>query len=328
MIAEVCLTYLNFGCIKGLSPALRPLSPAAPFLEYASRYWGAHARRQPSASVISPALKLLDRFDAHTSCELLLREELWKIGIDFDPSFRPMKCTALHAASLLGVLEIMVSLLKANKWDLNATDCFGNTASLWATRKGHDAIVKVLLEEEGVNPHLVDCRGKTSLSWAAEGGHEGIVEMLLKRNDVNPDTVDKYGRTPLSWTAAPMFESWSTKEACERIGEILLEQKDVNPDSADKGGRTPLLWAAEKGREKIVCMLLEQSNVNPDRADKSGRTPFSWAAGNGRERIVRMLLERNDVNPTLQMRTAERHFYGLPRMGARGLYRCCWNGAM
>ena len=41
MIAEVCLTYLNFGCIRGLPPVLCPLPPATPFLEYASRYWGA-----------------------------------------------------------------------------------------------------------------------------------------------------------------------------------------------------------------------------------------------------------------------------------------------
>jgi len=57
-----------------------------------------------------------------------------------------MHCTALHAGAFLGVLEIMVSLLKINKWDLNSTDWDGSTALLWATRMGHGAIVKVLLE--------------------------------------------------------------------------------------------------------------------------------------------------------------------------------------
>jgi len=75
MIAEVCLTYLNFRCIKDLSPTLRPLPPTTPFLEYASRHWGAHAGKQTSTSVISLALKLLDQFGAHISCELLLREQ-------------------------------------------------------------------------------------------------------------------------------------------------------------------------------------------------------------------------------------------------------------
>jgi len=38
-IAEVCLTYLNFGSVKDLSPALDSAPPAIPLLEYASLYW-------------------------------------------------------------------------------------------------------------------------------------------------------------------------------------------------------------------------------------------------------------------------------------------------
>ena len=59
MITEVCLTYLNFGRIRDLSPALYLPSPTAPFLQYAS-YCGAHACGQTSTSVASLALKLLD----------------------------------------------------------------------------------------------------------------------------------------------------------------------------------------------------------------------------------------------------------------------------
>ena len=44
-IAEVCLAYLNFGCIRDLSPALRSLPATTPLLEYASIYWERHARR-------------------------------------------------------------------------------------------------------------------------------------------------------------------------------------------------------------------------------------------------------------------------------------------
>ena len=172
MIAEVCLTYINFGCIKDLSPALELLPPTTPFLEYASRYWGAHARRQVSASVISLALKLLDRFDTHISCNLLLREEFKKLYISLGSG--GTQSTALHAGAHLGVLEIMISLLEINKWDLNATDRFGNTALLLATKRGHDAIVKVLLGQEGIDPNIGDWDDRTPLSWAAEGGHESI----------------------------------------------------------------------------------------------------------------------------------------------------------
>ena len=292
MIAEVCLTYLNFGYIRDLSPTLRPLPPTTPFLEYASDYWGAHARRQTSTSVIPLALNLLDGFEAHISYELLIRQEDngRAFAMDFSPA--PSNFTALHAGAFIGVPEVMASLLKIDKWDLNATDRDGRTALMWATRIGHDAIVKVLLEQEGINPHVVDRLGRTPLLWAARDGYEGILEMLLERNDANPDTADSYGRTPLSMAA---------EREREKIVRMLLEQNDVNPDSADKNGRTPLSWATRSGLTGALRILLERNDVNPDGADKGGRTPLSWAAGprvvGHSEGALRILLERNDVNP-------------------------------
>ena len=336
MMAEVCLAYLNFECVRELPPTCDQLPPTTPFLEYASRYWGAHARRQTSTSVVSLALKLFDRFNEHISCELLFRERLASFSRLVFQDLRLVRCTALHAGAIVGVLEIMVPLLKINKWDLNAIDDFGSTALLWATRIGHDAIVKVLLEQEGIDPHIVDPSGRTLLSSAAENGHAGIAEMLLKRNDVNPDGADNHGRTPLSWAAGsevmktlsrgsdvdfytmggcgqvplsfPAGDHLSPdrKEGCERVVMILLERRDVNPDSADKSGRTPLSWAARNECEKIVRILLDRNDVNPDTADENGRTPLSWAAGPGippwgsrenYERVVKMLLGQSSVNP-------------------------------
>ena len=108
-IAEVCLTYLKFGCIRDLPPALDPLPPSTPFLAYASRYWGSHARIQTSASVISLALKLFDRFDDHISFELLLREECREFLEFSDGDYPPVGCTPLHAGAILGILDIMVA---------------------------------------------------------------------------------------------------------------------------------------------------------------------------------------------------------------------------
>ena len=335
MMAEVCLAYLNFECVRELPPTCDQLPPTTPFLEYASRYWGAHARRQTSTSVVSLALKLFDRFNEHISCELLFRERLASFSRLVFQDLRLVRCTALHAGAIVGVLEIMVPLLKINKWDLNAIDDFGSTALLWATWIGHDAIVKVLLEQEGIDPHIVDPSGRTLLSSAAENGHAGIAEMLLKRNDVNPDGADNHGRTPLSWAAGskvikalsrgsdvdfytmgggvqvpfsfPTGDHLSpdTKEGCERVVMMLLERRDVNPDSTDKSGRTPLSWAAGGGLEKIVRILLERNDVNPDTADENGRTPLSWAAEPGvpllgsseNYEVVKMLLGQSSVNP-------------------------------
>src|SRR5205807_9401908 len=42
MIAEVCLTYLNFRHVRDFSPTLHSAPSTAPFVEYASCYWGTH----------------------------------------------------------------------------------------------------------------------------------------------------------------------------------------------------------------------------------------------------------------------------------------------
>jgi len=275
-IAEVCLTYLNFGCITEIPPASYRDPPKMPLLEYASLYWGKHTRIGMTENVKILALRLLDRFGEHISAYLLLlryfQAPCWGqyiYSVPEDTGF-----TALHAVSFLGIVEIIATILERKEWDVNATDRTGSTALTWAARKGHEEVVKMLLEREEVNPDQADTgRGRTPISWAAEEGHEGIVKMLLEQ-EVNPHHADKYGRTPISWAA---------ERGHEGIVKMLLEREEVNPDRVDTyNGRTPISLAAEEGHEGIVKMLLEREEVNPDRADTDyGRTPISLAAGGG-----------------------------------------------
>ena len=287
-IAEVCLTYLNFVCIRDLSPALDSPPPAAPFLQYASCHWGVHARREISKSAIPLALKLLERFDRHISCKIfLLEKSLW--GLPFYAGDDPTGFTGLHCVASFGVLEIMVSLFEIKKWDLNAADPSGGTVFSWAVRGGHDGVVKMLLGQEGLNPDIADNEGRTPFSWACQGENEEIVKMLLGRSDVNPDAVDESGGfTPLFWAA---FYG--------RVGvvEMLLERSDVNPDAVDSYGRTTLSWTAECECDEITWMLLRRNDVNPNSADNRGHTLLSFAASYGKEEILKVLLERNDVDP-------------------------------
>jgi len=292
-IAEVCLTYLNFRCIRDLSPTRDPASAATPLLEYASVYWGIHTRREMTANSKVLALELLNRFDEHISTELLLlhyNRDRGK-GAYFDGIGWPTKFTGLHGVAFFGIAEIVPTVLEMLESNVNSYDCMGMTALMWAAARGHSEVVKMLLQREGVNLNQKDVRwGSTPLSWAATKGHEGIVKMLL-RNVVNPDQADtEYGRTPLSWAAVKGHEG---------IVKMLLEQQGVNPDQADtEYGQTPLSWAAENGHEGIVKMLLEREDVNPNQTvTEYGLTPLTWAAVTGHEGIVKMLLERQGVNP-------------------------------
>ena len=198
-IAEVCLTYLNFGSVRQLSPTLRWAPATMPLLEYASLYWGEHSKMGMTENVKMLALRLLDRFDEHISAELLLLHHYYFNSYFCNGGRGPWGFTGLHGVAFLGIVEIVVPVLGMKKWDINAADCTGNTALIWAARRGQEDVVKVLLEREDLNPDQIDTKyGRTPLSWAAGEGHQGVVQILLQRKGVNPDqrlTMDNQRRS-------------------------------------------------------------------------------------------------------------------------------------
>jgi len=322
MIAEVCLTYLNFGQVRGVSPTVRPVTSTFHFLEYASCYWGSHAKRETTERVKVLALKLLYEYDNHISLRVLLLRGVPIWHRPFDCANRPRGFTGLHGAAYFGCVEIIVALLEVNRRDMLATDLNGNTALVWAAWNGHEEAVGILLGRNDANPNISNKYGQTPLHFATENGHEGVVRILLGRNDVDPNTANIYGRTPLSFAAeyghggvvgvllkrrdvnpnianiygqTPLM--WAARNGHGGVVRILLERNDVNPNTANIYGRTPLSFAAEYGHEGAVRTLLQLDSVNPGIANQCGKTPLSFAAENGHGRVVRMLLERDDVNP-------------------------------
>jgi len=328
-MAEVCLTYLNFRCVRDLLPTLYWAPATTPLLEYASIYWGSHTRKGMTENIKTLALRLLDRFDEHISAQLLLLQH-GRDGSEkpyFGGARGPIGFTGLHGVAFLGIAGLVSTVLEMKQWNINVEDCTGMTALTWASRGGHEEVVKTLLEREGVNPNQAYTRYcQTPLSWASENSHSGVVKMLLGREDINPNHGDsKYSRTPLSWAAEKGHEgivkmlleredadpnqagtkygrtalSWAAKRGHSGVVKILLERGGVYPNQPDtRYGRTPLSWAAEKGHTGVVKVLLEREGIYPNLADtRYGRAPISWAAENGHEGIVKMLLELEDTDP-------------------------------
>ena len=324
-IAEVCLTYLNFGSIRCLSPTLVEAPATAPLLEYASVYWGRHTGRGVTENIKRLALRLLDRFDEHISARLLLLGGPDSYAYPYyHPEKGPTGFIGLHGVAFLGIVEVAAAVLDMKEWNINAADCGGNTALSWAAQRGNDGVVRMLLDREDANPSLAETYyGMAPLRGAARNGHEGVVKMLLERRDVDPDQADSpFGWTPL-WCAAESGHEGVVRMLLERkdvnpnhaafhltpltlmakegdvgVVKMLLERTDIDPNQADAGsGRTPLSWAVKNGHEGIVKMLLERKDVNPNQANTQGQTPLWLAAAMGHAEVVRLLLERNDVNP-------------------------------
>ena len=136
IMAETCLTYLNFQTIKGISSTLSVLPESTPFLRYSSLYWGAHAKREATDDVASLALKLFSQIESHISTRLLLVNLISRTGrYSGDiPINNPLAgFTGLHCASAFGIAEIAASLMDQPNCDLNKRDFLGITPLIWAS---------------------------------------------------------------------------------------------------------------------------------------------------------------------------------------------------
>jgi ankyrin repeat protein len=57
---------------------------------------------------------------------------------------------------------------------------FNWTPLLYAAENGHEAVVKLLLEQ-GAELETKDLDGRTPLSRAVENGHEAVVKLLVEK---------------------------------------------------------------------------------------------------------------------------------------------------
>ena len=125
------MTYLNFRCIRELSPTLLSAPPIVPFVEYASCYWGKHTGKEKTENATQLALLLLVRYEEHIAPRLLLlhyygRRCYWKTPND--KRFMPQGFTGLHGAAFHGIGEILPVLLATKEWSINESDNMGRTA--------------------------------------------------------------------------------------------------------------------------------------------------------------------------------------------------------
>jgi len=283
-VAETCLSYLNSHQVKAFSISPSPNIQDTPFLEYASLYWGVHAKWDLSACAKQLALELLSQYDNHISTALLLNHTKRHNS----PLSTRYLFTGLHCASYFGIVEVVAALIEMKGCNIDRRDSIGHTPLMWAARQGNGGVVRLLLTRDDVNPNMQGNVGGTPLWWASLFGHDRVVRLLLARDDVDPDKPDNHGLTPLG--AASVYGQGE-------VVKLLLIRSDVNPDKPDNHGQTPLWYASLNGHEEVVSLLLERDDVDPNKPNDYGSTPLKQASMHRHEGVVRLLLTRCGVNP-------------------------------
>ena len=178
----------------------------------------------------------------------------------------------LHIASQNGLLSVIEKVVNSGKsFDLDSKDLDGLTPLSRAATGGHEAVVRLLIQQDSIDINSKDRGGLTPLTWAAKEGHEAIVRILIQQDDIDIDWTYYGGPAPVSRAAGNGHEA-IVQLSIERGAEI---------DSRDVLGLTPLALATRGRHEAIVQLLIERDAQVDTKA-------MEWAIGDGLEALVRL----------------------------------------
>ena len=286
-ITRICVTYLSFDEFeRGICHNDKEFEERLllnPLYNYASYNWGHHARE--ASTVIPDVISFLKRqAQVEASSQALLAGKLLSYLSNYSQKF-PRHMIGIHLAAYFGVLKVVQLLLSSNS--LESIDSYGKTPLSYAAMNGHEAVVKMLLAIDGVNPDSKDELGQTPLWYAAKNGHEAVVKLLLVTDGVDFDLKNKLGWTPLLFAAIREHEV---------IVKLLLDTGKVNVNVKDTGGLSPLSYNASSGNEAIVKLLLDTGVVDVNAKDTYGYTPLFSAVDDGHEAVVKLLLDTGKVD--------------------------------
>ncbi|KAH8730688.1 ankyrin repeat-containing domain protein, partial [Phaeosphaeriaceae sp. PMI808] len=203
-ITATCVTYLSFDTFEtgfcSTDDEFEERLRLNFLYDYAAHNWGHHGRR---------ALKLCQEVTDFLNCEAkveassqaLMAVKRYSRHSEYSQEV-PRRMTRLHLAAYFGIKEVANALLSSGL-SPDLTDSYGRTSLSWAAEKGHEAVVKLLIDTGKVDVDSKDFKyGQTPLSRAAEKGHEAVVKLLIDTGKVDVNSKDSYdGQTPLSRAA-------------------------------------------------------------------------------------------------------------------------------
>lgn len=291
-LAEVCLKYLQSGCLQCTNPDSKLFNQNLmnlkfPFAEYAIDNWHVHvARSEWDGLPGNPISQQLESFlsDGSTKKKWLrmcLEESQGIIDDEYLGSF-----SDLHVAAICGLDSYITTLIdQDNQAKIDQGDLEERTPLWWAADRGHAGAVRVLLQA-GAAPNQPDRGGQKPLHTAAMFDRFEVVQLLLEEG---VDPLTPKGRDDEDSVTRSYRRLLTPVEIACSHGHLRSVEAFLPFIDADTK-QLALSSAAGGAQSHILKRLLQEPGIDPN-ARHLDETPLSAAAAMGNVDAMEVLID-------------------------------------
>jgi len=195
---------------------------------------------------------------------------------------KDFKFTPLHLACYNNNLE-MIKYLIDREININAPDCYLNTAFIILCKNGYSNIIKELLEMKyDIYLNAQNALGKTGIHYACENQDIFTIKLLLKAK-VNLGLTDNEGNNPLHIACAlnnteiidlllnhiiSEFNGGSPLSTqCNSLQEFITNEMEII-NCPNHNHETPLFLVMKHGNVKMINKFLHLQHINISTVDR------------------------------------------------------------
>jgi hypothetical protein len=176
----------------------------------------------------------------------------------------PIDPQEVVAASMVGDLERIQTLVARDPSAVDALDGNGWSALHWAAVRGHREVAMALLNA-GARADIAGADGGTPLHWAAHHDDVELISRVLDRG-APLEHANRWGRTALHVVA---------RRGCAGVARVLLA-RGADLGAVTTEGWTPLHVASRADHPHVAAILIA-AGADVAAEDAEGRTPADLA---------------------------------------------------